>query len=489
MASGNLVGQRVCIRLGNIWSTLQGVNQTEVVDAGIHKFLWDNLAQEDPSARHTYLYQAGRWDGMTRLYDITNARFRSGLVNTVKALLEMAGMVVNVLDKRSRLGKAADVQFTTEVTPFPFQTAVRQAVDQNDMGIVVSKTGTGKSLMAGLIIAEVRAPTVILVTDLVLMEQMRSNLERYLQTEIGMIGDSIFDLKDITVSTYQSLITILNPKKKSANIKSLQAHMGNTVCVVSDEAHLFDSESTAKIMPYFENAHRFYGLSATPYGISDDGELESNLVLEQHFGKIIHDTRPVDMTQLRVPLVVQTMDLVPLNRTYIKHKKKSRGKDVLDHSKNYKEAVDTEIVNNPDYHKFIAEKAMELADQGISVFVHASHSVQFGQSIADLIPDSVLVNGSTARLERVEIYKQISNKTKMILVSDIGGVGLDIPSLGAIILASDLKDVRQLIGRVVRRAPGKDYGLVIDVKIPTTFIGKHRDTRLLQYTQEGATVV
>ncbi len=486
MAPGDISCEMVEIRLGNIWSDIKLV--TSINQSSLYKYLYDNLAQEDPAARHTYLYQAGRWDGMTRLFDLTNGRFRSGLVNSVLELLYAAAALPDVDDKRNRLGRSSNLKFTDEVTPFEFQLGVKHAINENDIGIIVSKTGTGKSLMAGLIIAEVNAPTMILVTDLVLMEQMRQNLERYLQTKIGMIGDGVFDLQTITVSTYQSLITILNPKKKSENMEVLKQHMRNMTCVLSDEAHLFDSDSTTKIMPYFENAHRFYGLSATPYGISEDGELEKNLVLEQHFGRIIYDTRKVNTDKLRVPLMVQLLELKPVNKTYIKHKKKTRGKDTLDHSKNYKEAVDTEIVNNPDYHKFIADKAMELVSQGISVFIHASHSVQFGKDIAALIPDSVLINGSTKRETRTELYKQIADKTKMVLVSDIGGVGLDIPSLGAIILASDLKDVRQLIGRVVRRAPGKDYGLVFDIKIPTTFIGKHRDIRLIQYAQENATV-
>lgn len=444
----------------------------------------DILVYDDPSARHTKLYQYGRWDGKVRLLDMESQTFRTGLLERVR----MYNPEIPIVDNRRKLATKLDLLFTDKITPKPFQKEVLTHIDQNDIGIIVSKTGTGKSLMAGLIIAHINQPTMVLVTDLVLMEQMRQNLRQYLNTDIGIIGDSEFDLKNVTVSTYQSLRSILAGKKISENRQALSAHLDTISVVISDEAHLFDSDSTAIILPFFKHAHRFYGLSATPYGINDDGELLENLELEQHFGKVIYDTRKIDTSDLRVPLVIRLEERIPVNKRYITHKKKMRGKSVLDHSKNYKEAIDTEIVNNLEYHKYIANIATELVTGGMSVFIHAYHSVAFGESIQKLIRGAELVNGSTPRAERNRIYSDIAAKRSMVLISDIGGVGLDIPSLNAIILASDIKDVRQLIGRVVRKSPGKDYGLVIDIRIPTTFIGKHRDIRMLQYELENANV-
>lgn len=467
----------------NIFCTLTDVT---LDDFSSLQAIGDSLKYQDQSARHTYLYQSGRWDGMVSLFDANEHRFRSGLLERVRDILPADTLVV---DNRHKNKTAIEAYFSSNIIPMDFQSKALDAIDAHDQGIIVSKTGTGKSLIASLIVSHVKAPTIILVTDLVLMEQMKSNLNKYLSRSVGMIGDGTFDLDDIVVSTYQSLQSILLGKRIHKHRDALMSYLKTVSMVISDEAHLFDSEIVGKLMPAFTNASRFYGLSATPYGVDDDGELTENLELEQHFGKVIYDTRSIDTSALRVPLVVQTLNVEPINKKYIQHKKKMRGKSVLDHSKNYKEALDTEIIKNPIYHKLIADQALQLVDLGFSVFVHASHSIQFGKDIADLIPGSALVNGSTPVSERNKIYSDISSKQKMVLVSDIGGVGLDIPSLNAIILASDVKDVRQLIGRVVRRAPEKKYGLVVDLKIKTTFLGKHADTRVLQYQSENATIL
>lgn len=462
---------------GPIWTTVITDNSSS------HDILENGLVYEDPSARHSWLYKCNRWDGKVRLYDRANYRFRSGLYKRAATLL---GEPTNI--PLEKIDPTVNVSYTGVIKPFQFQLDTLKYVDSNDRGLIVAKTGSGKTLIVSLIISHLKIRTIVMVTDIVLLDQMRSALSEYLNVEIGMIGDSIFDPKDITVSTYQSFNSILNKKSVHKHRHDLEEYIDTVQMVISDEAHLFDSNSAAKIMPLFTSAVRFYGVSATPYGWDSDSELTENLELEQHFGQIIYDMRNIDMSGLRTDLVVQYITLEPLNKRYINHKKKFRGKYVLDHSKNYREALETEILNNKSYHEMVASIASAYARHGKSVFVHATHSIQFGEAISNLIPGSYLVNGSTPRAERSRIYNLIQNKEALVLVSDIGGTGLNIPSLDVIILASDVKDVRQLIGRVVRKFPGKDHGMVVDIHIPTTFLGKHRKIRESQYKSEGAVI-
>jgi superfamily II DNA or RNA helicase len=128
-------------------------------------------------------------------------------------------------------------------------------------------------------------------------------------------------------------------------------------------------------------------------------------------------------------------------------------------------------------------------NDGKSVFVYATHSVKYGEDIQKLIPGSVLINGSTPRIERAKIYDNMRSKKILCIVSDIGGTGLNIPSLDAIVLASDVKDVRQLIGRVTRAAINKSVGFVIDNKINTMFLKKHAEIRRAQYEAINATII
>jgi hypothetical protein len=94
----------------------------------------------------------------------------------------------------------------------------------------------------------------------------------------------------------------------------------------------------------------FYGMSATPYGWAEKIEKRENMELEQHFGKVIYDTRKANdfiSLGLKVPLYVQVVHRDPINTKYTKHMKKNRFKGgvlELDHTANYRDCLETELL-------------------------------------------------------------------------------------------------------------------------------------------------
>jgi superfamily II DNA or RNA helicase len=130
---------------------------------------------------------------------------------------------------------------------------------------------------------------------------------------------------------------------------------------------------------------------------------------------------------------------------------------------------------------------------GIQYLYMPNIALNLAKRFKKQILGSVLVNGSTPRLERRAIYNAMRKKELLGLVSDVGGTGLDIPSLDAIILGSDLQDVRQLKGRVERkdRSPNatKQFGLLIDMHTNTQFLTKHYETRKSQYQHDNHTIL
>ena len=126
---------------------------------------------------------------------------------------------------------------------------------------------------------------------------------------------------------------------------------------------------------------------------------------------------------------------------------------------------------------------------GRSVFIHAPHKLTFSQNIQDLIPDSALITGKTSRVERRHLYDAMRKKDLLALVSDIGGTGLDIPSLDSLILAGDVSDIRQIKGRVERAAPGKTSALLVDIHTDTQFLNKHAASRRSQYKNDGNIII
>jgi superfamily II DNA or RNA helicase len=468
----------------NIWVTVQA-------DDAVHNLLLEELRTREPGYEYSYLFKSKKWDGYTRLYNRKTCQFRRGLLNRAIKLLK--GKDVRISYNLSSSPTTVFLYDESKIKPYVFQKTIVQNAVSNDIGILVSPTGSGKTVSIAMTINKVSTRTMVLVTDLVLLDQMRLALQEYYKNPIGMVGDGIFDLQDITVSTVQSLQSIQKAKTLYAADKhgDLNKHLETVGMVIFDEVHRADSKGINELMPMFKNTRKFIGFSATPYTIDDENELDENLILEQNFGTVLYDTKSIDMIKegLKVPAIISVVEHEPINTKYLNHKKKLYGKSVNDSTKNYREALEVEILNNAKFHEKIANQAINLMNDGKSVFVYATHSVKYGEDIQKLIPGSVLINGSTPRIERAKIYDNMRSKKILCIVSDIGGTGLNIPSLDAIVLASDVKDVRQLIGRVTRAAINKSVGFVIDNKINTMFLKKHAEIRRAQYEAINATII
>jgi superfamily II DNA or RNA helicase len=380
------------------------------------------------------------------------------------------------------------------------------------MGIISSPTGTGKTFMTAIILETKQRRAMVVLNDLVLMDQTQRELEAMLGCKVGLIGDSEFAPLDVTVATVQSLVTILRsdqPKKKrggkkseteirvSPNRDALVSYLSTVQVAIHDEVHLADSAGVAGLYPYLTNAAYVYGMSATPYSWSGDAPVDLNLEQEQHFGRVIYDTvhegyNFVDL-QARVPVLVRPVHVPVHNTKYNSHFKKEfrRGKSVVtpDFSKNYREALETEILLNTDFHKLVADTVAEYTADGLSNFVFAPHSLEYLDTLHQSIPGSVAVTGKTDRATRRKIFSDLNAKKILCVVSDIGAVGLNVPSLDVLHNTSDYADIRQLEGRVARFDGVKACGVMIDYVRYTTFMDKHYASRLAQYSALGDLVL
>jgi superfamily II DNA or RNA helicase len=93
----------------------------------------------------------------------------------------------------------------TSRDPFPHQT---EALDTwwNDggRGVVVLPTGTGKTFLAVLAIAQVKRPTLVVTPTIDLLNQWYAELAQAFDVPVGLLGGGYYDLRDLTVTTYDS---------------------------------------------------------------------------------------------------------------------------------------------------------------------------------------------------------------------------------------------------------------------------------------------
>lgn len=321
-------------------------------DPQVHIMIRDVLRYHPDGYEHQYKYKYGSWDGYNYLYNLTDARFRAGLLPRVQELL--AGVPYTLEEEPHPDDTLIDVELNdVGIKPFDYQYDAAKAMLNHERGLIVAPTGSGKTFIISLGLSLLKRRAMVIVTDVVLLDQMQQSLSRFLNTEIGMIGDGEFEIKNITVTTIQSLRAILQGKsiKNADRRKILLNSMLDTGVVISDEAHLADSNTFDDIMPQFVNTRRFYGLSATPYGWADKAEKKSNIVLEQHYGDVVYDARKINMVQIgiKVPLLVDYHSMGFVNAKYEEHYKRGPGgKKSPDHGKNYRQCFTWRTVINTE---------------------------------------------------------------------------------------------------------------------------------------------
>jgi superfamily II DNA or RNA helicase len=118
-------------------------------------------------------------------------------------------------------------------------------------GVVVLPTGTGKTHLANLAIEAAARPTLVVTPTIDLMNQWFDELTLAFASEVGLIGGGYYDVKPLTVTTYDSACNHMT-------------RLGNKFgLVVFDECHhlpgpTFGRAAVAAIAPFR------LGLTATP---------------------------------------------------------------------------------------------------------------------------------------------------------------------------------------------------------------------------------
>ncbi|MDD5699484.1 MAG: DEAD/DEAH box helicase, partial [Victivallaceae bacterium] len=129
-------------------------------------------------------------------------------------------------------------------------------------------TGSGKTFLAVRAINYLQRPALIVVPTIDLLQQWASVLEKFFNMEIGMLGGGARDIKEITVTTYDSAVI------------NMEFIGGRFAFLVFDECHHLPSPvnrtaASMSIAPYR------LGLTATP-----ELEPENEQIMEELIGPL-----------------------------------------------------------------------------------------------------------------------------------------------------------------------------------------------------------
>tara|TARA_B100000029_G_scaffold198492_1_gene196755 strand:+ start:220608 stop:221987 length:1380 start_codon:yes stop_codon:yes gene_type:complete len=137
-------------------------------------------------------------------------------------------------------------------SPFPHQKeALSSWWEAGGRGVVVLPTGAGKTFVALMAMVQAQRSTLVIVPTIDLMQQWYGVISSQFDIEVGLIGGGYFDIRPVTISTYDSAFLHI---EKIGNYYGL---------AVFDECHHLPGPSFRTIAELSLAPYRL-GLTATP---------------------------------------------------------------------------------------------------------------------------------------------------------------------------------------------------------------------------------
>lgn len=405
-----------------------------------------------------------------KLFNLKTKIFFTGLVPYVTEILDQHKFEYKILDLRDDVDVGdADISIDlSNKNVWPFQQIAAERVLKHKKGIIAIATGLGKTFTSAYTLSLIKhLPVVFVVRRVDLMYQTVENFEGFFKRPIGMVGDGIKKICDITVICAPSAVNEIRDNPDG----EISQFIKNAKVLVIDESHCARADTIKEIIMHSNAPYRI-GLSATPFRESEDGGHSDDLLIEGLLGQKLITVRAKHIFEKGWDYLVKP------NIHFIKVPKNNFDDD----KKTYQYVFKHFIVQNKMRTRMIAEAALKLRELGRTTLILTKEINQI-EALEALIPNAYIIKGDV----NVNVRKEILDKARrkqidMIIATDkIAEEGLDLPALDALIFTapskSRVKSV-QAVGRVIRKYKDPITQLVKDTAIVLNFY--ESDVRFLE---------
>ena len=422
-------------------------------DASIEAELQEYFSFFVPGYRFMPKYKSKMWDGKIRLYNRLTKQIYIGLYPKVKQFCKERGYDLSEDNQIQDIQSQATTTFIEEfleTLKLPFQAreyqikAITHAV-KNNRTVLLSPTGSGKSLMIYALTRFYGLKTLIIVPTIGLVNQMKDDFENYSVNDPSFDADQSIHLvhggttkgstKDIVISTWQSIY-----KQKPDYFEQYDVVFG-------DEVHLFKAKSLTSILEKLSKAAFRFGTTGTL-----DGSLTHKLVLEGLFGSVHKVTTTKNLMEDKH---LAELDINCLILDY--------EESVCKENKGLKFQEEMKfLISHPQRNLFIRNLSCKLKGNTLVLFQYVE---KHGKILHKIIeskakkddPDRKIfyVSGETDGETRENVRKIVEKEDNAIIVASVGvfSTGVNIKNLENIIFASPSKSrirTLQSIGRTLR---------------------------------------
>lgn len=342
---------------------------------------------------------------------------------------------------------------------YPYQKNAVSAIFRKKNGVVVAPCGSGKTQI-GLSAACASGLKTLWVTHTAdLLSQSLSRLRASFgvsDAEIGKITAGKVEIGSrFTFATVQTL--------HRCDLASMRDAWD---MIIVDEAHRCVGGPTLPMMFYRVlsglNARYKIGLTATPFRPN-----QMELMMFAVLGDIIHTVDQSDVTDQTVPLRAKMISTV-FRPDYDRICNS-------DSTINYTQLINA-VSEDADRNRLIASEIERCVHDGLSVLV-LSDRVNHLSVLGNLLGCPHEIIAGSVKKNRSDLLRRFDGNGYPVLLATypLAKEGLDIRRLGAVVLATPIKDratVIQSIGRVSRSFPGKVEGLIVDFSDPFSLLKK-----------------
>lgn len=322
--------------------------------------------------------------------------------------------------------------------------ALRQIASGKKAPLIVSPTGTGKMVVAAAILerAYLKGNTALFAVH---RREMVKQCSEKLTTlgvphSLVMPGHQPSNMERVYVGTVQSF----GARMRRGSFDPL-----NVRVIVIDEAHHATAQSYRTLIEAYPNAV-VVGLTATPCRADGTG-------LGNVFDALVQGT--TYSAALEEGYLVKPRYYAPYTPDL---------SDVTTRAGDYAEDDLEREMNQPQLVGDIVQHYAKLAAdrQGIVFATRVRHSLALCAEFIRAGFTAFHIDGTTPTDERDELMQQFRDGDLQIMVNvGVATEGLDVPNVGAVVLARPTKSVSlhmQMIGRGLRPAEGKDSTLILD---------------------------
>jgi superfamily II DNA or RNA helicase len=428
------------------------------------------------------------WDGRKRLLN-PNGRFPAGLYYRVLDFLSEKGIETIIEDNRPELTRGIPINISDRlkelnIVPRPYQIEAAETAECYDRGIVKAATSAGKTVMMALITANLGKSTIIMVIGTDLLYQTHDFFTSVFKEEIGIVGDGNCTVKNITIASVWTIGKVLGLTEKISlddevekekeiskdRYQEIKQMLNSSKVIILDECHIASASTIVGISKVIRAEH-VLGFSGAPF--RDDN---SELMIEAFLGKNIVDLSAKDLIKQGYLVEPLIRFLAPEPYPY------KSGK--------YQKIYSKYIIENEQRNGMVVKAALKMVEQGFIPLV-LFNNIKHGDILYKMLKDKtncVLLSGKDSSKVREKTKRDIEDgKVKCVIASRIFDIGLNLPILSGLVIASAGKStVRALqrIGRVIRLYPGKKMAAVIDFADNAPYLSDHCQRRREIYESE-----